>query len=431
MGEEGMNNYQTEIQKLDDLANKLDDLKQNVVERQENKTIEGHPPLWSGEIYDLENFSNELQEWLDEPKLKEVKDITREFQGICNDKRKFQFDDNKSYYISILDILIRGKDVLDNINNDDIKKEGTRAILDQIFQQNDEDDLKIEVNKIEEFWREINDKIIGFNTENDVFIVKVKSDTTQNLIKSLKTGFNSDEISNEHLKIEKAKNSRELVKEIGSNAFFSDYDKNKDIDRIWNISDEIRKKLDSTNVDIGSITEYTERMIFSELLKHIKSRNDALKESKLTKIKERMDDVSEKLTTWSEKINRSIDDDMTRLDSWLSAIENITTKPEKIQEMIVNISGLKQSFNSLKFDNVKDLKTKELYDTFEEYYKLIKDIEDSFKTLLSENARKILDNLTKLKKIRDDLGDNFWEAVKELCDTFPQLKIKMEWGRVE
>lgn len=423
-----MINYQTENQKLDDLGNILNILKNDILEKQTHKMLEEHPPLWSSDISDLENFSNELQEWLNEPKLKELKDIIREFQAICDYKRKFQFDGDKIYYISLLDILIRGKAVLENINYDNIKKEGARALLDIIFQQTD--DLEIEVNAIEEFWKEFSDKIVDYNTGNDDFINKVKSDSSQNLIESLKTGFNIDEIGDEYLQIEKAKNSRELLKKIDSNAFLSEYDEKKDIDMLWNISNEILKKIDSTDVDIVGIPEDTHRKIFHELLNYSHSINDALNESNLTKIKEKIEELSEKLTRWCSKINRFIEDDVKQLDSWLFAIKITLNNPEQNQDITVKISELKQKFNSLRFDNINDLKSKELYDAFEEYYKLTKDIGEFFKVLLSEDARKILDNLSNLDRIKNELGDNFWSAAKEVNDTFPQLKIKMEWHGV-
>jgi len=423
-----MINYETEVQNLDSLASKLNDLKEKL--KQETSKLSSHPPLWNEEIQNLKNFTTELREWLDDPKLKEVKDIIREFQGICDDKRKFQFDENKSYYISILDILTQGKEILSNIDNDDIKKEGARVILDQVFQQNEGEKLKVKIKKIREFWDEFNEKIINFDTEDDIFIKEMKNECIVNLHKSLKTGFNSDEIKNAHLEIGKAKNSRKLLKEIDSNAFLSEYEKNKDIDGIWNISDEIRKKLDSTNINTAGVPKDTKRKIFNELLSYINSRDDELKEENLTKIEAKLDELFGKLKSWGNKVNRFIDDDIKQLNSWLTAIKNSRSNSERIQEMTLKITDLRQKFNPLRFENFKDIRTKELYDIFEEYYALKKDIEDFFKDLLSEDARKVLDNLSNLDKIREEIGDNFWKATKELCNAFPQLKIKMEWRKV-
>lgn len=422
-----MTNYQTKVQKLDDLAIELNSSKERL-KREPPSKLGGHPPLWSGEIPELEEFADELGEWLDEPKLKEVKNIIREFQGLCSDEREFQFDSNKGYYISILDILTQGKDVLKKNDNDDIKKEGTRIILDHVFQQKKGEELKAEINKIEEFLDEFKEKMNNFDTKNDEFTEQVKDDIIKNLIKLLKTDFTKDEVSKGYLKIEKAKKSRELLKEIDSNAFLSEYEKNKDIDRIWNVSDAIRRKLDSTNVDIESLSEDTQRKIFSDLLSYIKNKGDALKEPNLTKVEEKLDNISKELKGWGEKVNGFIDDDITRLDSWFSAVESSKSGSEKIQG--AKIIALKQKFNALKFDNIKYIKSKELYDVFEEYYKLKKDVEDFFKDLLSEDARKILNNLSNLEKLRNEMDDTFWKATKELCDIFPQLKIKMEWGEV-
>jgi hypothetical protein len=420
-----MINYGTEVQNLDSLASELNDLKEKL--KQETSKLSSHPPLWNGEIQNLKNFTTELREWWDEPKLKEVKNIIREFRGICDDNRKFQFDENKSYYISILDILAKGKEILDAINNDIIKKEAARVILDQVFQQNEEEALEVEIKKIREFWDEFNKKIINFDTEDDIFIKEVKNECIE---KSLKTGFNNDEIRNVYQEIEKANNSRKLLKEIDSNVFLSEYEKSEDINGIWNISDEIRRKLDSTNIDIAGVPEDTKRKIFNELLGYINSRDEALNEANLTKVKGKLDDLFEKLKSWGNKVKRFTDDDIKQLDSWLTAIKNSRSNSERIQDKTFKITDLRQKFNSLRFENFKDIRTKEVYGIFEEYYKLKKDIEDFFKDLLSEDARRVLDNLSNLDKIREEIGDNFWKATEELCNAFPQLKIKMEWRKV-
>lgn len=423
-----MINYGAEVQDLNDIASQLNDLKEKL--KEEASELGAHPPLWNGEIMDLRNFITELREWLDEPRLKEAKDIIREFQGICPDNRKFRYGENKGYYISILSILTEGKEIVNAINSDTIKKEAARAILDQVFQQNEEGALEVETKRIREFWDEFNEKIINFDMGNDIFIKKVKNECIKNLHTSLKTSFNSDKIKNVYLEIEKAKKSRKLLKEIDSNAFLGEYERNKDIDEIWNISDEIRKILDSTNIDVADVPEDTRRKIFNELLGHINNRDETLNEVNLTKIKGKLSDLFGKLRSWSNKVNRFIYDDLKQLDSWLAAITNSRSNSKRNQDMAVKITDLRRRFNSLRFEEVKEIRTSELYDTFEEYYKLEKDIENVFEDLLSEDARRVLDNLSNLEKIRDKMGDNFWKATKELCDAFPQLKIRMEWREV-
>ncbi len=425
-----MINYQTEVQNLDILASELNGLKERL--EQEVYKSGTHPPLWNGETQDLKDFIEGLREWIDEPRLKEVKDIIREFQGICDDKRKFQFGKNKNYYISILDVLRQGKEILSNISNENINKEAARVILDQVFQQNGVEELEVEINKIRKFLDEFNEEITNFDTKDDAFIAEVKNDSIKNLIKSLKTGFNSSGVDNACHKIERAKKSRELLKEIDSNAFLNEYEKNKeDINGIWNISGTVRKKLNATDVDIAGIPEDTNRKIFRELLGYKEIRDDALNEADLTEIKREFDDLFEKLKGWGDKVNRFIEGDIEQFDSWLTAIKNSGSDLKRIQGTTVKITDLRQRFNSLKFDEIKEVKTKELYATFEEYYKLKKDINDFFKDLLSEDARKVLDNLSNLEKIRDEMGDNLWKATKELCDAFPQLKIKIEWSEVQ
>jgi len=421
-----MNNYQNEVQKLHDLSSELNNLKEKL-EQEPTSELGGHPPLWSGEIQDLGSFTNELREWLDEPKLKEAKDIIKKFQLICEDKRNFPFDDNKSYFISILDILTQGKDILSNIDNDNIKQEASRAILDRIFQQTEEEELKIEIDKIREFWDGFNDKIGNFDTKDNDFIEEVKNDGIENLIKSLKTGFNGDEINDVYLKMEKAKKLREVLKEIDSRALLSEYKKKKDIDGIWDISNEIRKKLDITNVDVVGIPE--DRKIFVELVNCMNSRNNALQESDLIGIKKKLDNIFGDLKIWGEKVNRFMDMDITQLDTWFIAIGNYKNNSKRIQEITFKITELKRKFASLRFDDVKDSRTKELYDVFEEYYKLRRDVEDIFKDLLSDDAIAILNNLSNLEKLRREKGDTFWIAAKELCDAFSRLKIKLEWGK--
>ena len=140
--------------------------------------------------------------------------------------------------------------------------------------------------------------------------------------------------------------------------------------------------------------------------------------------------ASKKLISWCEKTNGFIEDDVKRLDSWSHAIEITMNNQEKVLDINIKISELKRKFNSLRFDSINDLKSKELYDIFEEYYRITGDVEDFFKSLLSDEARKILDNLSKLDRIKDDLGDNFWPGIKELSDKFPQIKIKMDWRGV-
>ncbi len=420
-----MTNYQTEIQKLNNLLNGLEEK----VNLEPAIGLGVHPPLWSGDIKDLEKFANELQEWLDEPKLKEVKDIIKEFQGICNDKRKFQFDANKGYYISLGKILPYGKNILYEIDNDIIKKRASQAILNEVFQQKGENELKAEINKIKEFWDLFNEKIINFDTKKDSFIENVKNEYSENVIKSLKNGFNNEEITNGYLKMEKARRSRESLKEIDSNVFLGEYEITKDIDSIWNVSEEIRRNLDHTNVNITGIAKGSLRKIFSELLNYIKNRNTALKEKNLSAVKKELEGISENLNKWSVKVNKFIDDDITQLGSWISAIESSKGDLQEIDQMTTEIQVLIQKFDSLKFDEIKQIKTKELYDTFEEYYLLKGKIDDFFRNLLSEDARKILENLTNLQKIKSEMDEKFWVSVEELCNVFPELRIKLDWNR--
>jgi len=135
------------------------------------------------------------------------------------------------------------------------------------------------------------------------------------------------------------------------------------------------------------------------------------------------------LKIWGEKVNRFIDMDITQLDTWFIAIGNYKNNSKRIQEITFKITELKRKFASLRFDDVKDSRTKELYDVFEEYYKLRRDVEDIFKDLLSDDAIAILNNLSNLEKLRREKGDTFWIAAKELCDAFSRLKIKLEWGK--
>lgn len=420
--------YQTEIQNLDNLASGLNGLKERL--KQEVPKSGVHPPRWNRDIQGLKDFRRGLSEWLDEPRLKEVKDIIRKFQGICDDKREFRFGESKRYYISILDVLRQGKEILSDITNDDINKKAVQVILNQVILKNKEE-LEEEINKIKGYWAKFNEKIINFDTKKDAFIEEVKNDSIKDLIKSLKTGktgFNSDEVNNTYQKIEQAKNSRELLKEIDSNAFLSEYEKNKDIDGIWNISDTVRKKLNATDVDIAGIPEDTNRKIFRELLDYKEIRANALNETNLTKINDKLGSLFENLKKWSKKVNRFIKGDIEQFDFWLIAIKNSETSQERIQGLTTKTTGLKQKLGSLRFDDVTEIKTEELYATFEKYYALKKEIKGFFKDLLGEDAREVLDNLSNLEKIRNDMGDKFWQAIKELCDTFPQLKIKMEWS---
>ncbi len=361
--------------------------------------------------------------------MKEVKDIIKEFQGICNDKRKFQFDANKGYYLSLGEILPYSKNILYEIDDDTIRKRASQAILNEVFQQKGETELKTEINKIKEFWDSFNEKIINFDTKKDSFIENVKNEYSENLIKSLKNGFNKEEITNGYLNMEKARRSRESLKEIDSNVFLGEYEINKDIDNIWNVGEEIRRNLDHTNVNIIGIAKGSQRKIFSELINYLKNRNTALKESNLSAVKKELEEISENLNKWSVKINKFIDDDITQLGSWISAIESSKGDLQKIDQMTTEIQVLIQKFDSLKFDEIKQIRTKELDDTFEEYYLLKGKIDDFFRNLLSEDARKILENLTNLQKIKNEMGEKFWVSVEELCNVFPELRIKLDWTR--
>ena len=417
---------------LEEKSKEINDLLINLEELNENIDLEvkGHPPIWNEDISDIKQFIDNLKEWFDKPRLKEIKDIISYLKKSLKDTRDFKIDNFSTYYLEIYDEVIEAKNII-NDSDSKIKGKITSIILDSIILQTTKEELDSLLENIESLIDEINENIFNLDPKESEFLKLIKKEIESEVFKSINEQFGeiTKLISDKTSLFTKASNLLKLAPIISEEILIKEYNKVRNIDEIWGKCDKIRILLDQTEIPTFNMInksdydvllkiktlqndkeEISEMQDLSEIIKKLNSINDKIEEI-IKELRDIYEDITDKLLLWIKILD---DPKFTKKNDLLEECKTIIKNIEKFElEKISNLNDI---------DFMEELK--KLLDKFNELKKIV---ENFLKSNINEDAKKILEDLDNIDKIKKDLGDNFWNAIKELSNSFDNIKIKIEW----
>jgi hypothetical protein len=368
---------------LQDLIVKLERLRS-----ESEKVKEKFPPLWSGNIRELHKFVSDLEKWVRNPQVKRARDLIEELKKQGQDTRSFS-GLAEEYLVNNLDVLEEAVTFVSKIENDLLKANAAKKILNEI---QEEKDIRSLLQAIGNYW-DTSKKFGEIKAEND-FMAAVKEDLTASLIKT--EDFSLAQIITAKSTLERASRAVELLAEspVSIQAYVETYKNLKSVDKVWDFANNIRGFLMISIQSEGEIDGP-----FKGISDYLNERAQCMNENSLEKIHDCLKENSNKINQWKSEVKRAVEEEGRKI----KLLAEFAKLGNNIDQILVDlISGL-EAFN---IDNayLLYLRLQEIKD------KAIKELEDK----TSKNERRIIENMQKADELVDEMGDSFWEAIKSL-----------------
>jgi hypothetical protein len=365
------------------------------------KVKEKFPPIWSGNIKELNKFITDLEKWIKNPQLKRVRDLIENLKQQTKDSRSFT-GLSEEYLISSLDSLESIVTQIAEIENDSLRANAVKKILDTIYEEKDFKDL---LQTIHEYW-------IAFQTfkktkVDNEFADAVKNDLEAPLIEPKE--FSTEQITSALGILEKASRALELLARSGVTiqAYKETYMNSKSVDKVWEYADNIRNLLRRTFQQTKEIGEP-----FKEISDLLGQRTRCISGNSLNEINEKLKENDIKIDQWKKQAQEIFEEEYNKIKT------------------LVEFAELENNVDQLFAHFIANLEALNLDDSYEDYEKLQEIKHRAIKLLegkISEHERNIIENMGKANELVDEMGDVFWEAVKSLRDK-QLIKIKLESG---
>ena len=416
---------------LEQRTEEINKLLTNLKELNEKINLESgsRPPIWNENVSDISQYIENLIEWIDRPKLTEIKKIIYDLKKISKDIRDFNIDNFSSYYLNIYDNIIEVKNIINKINPK-IKEKITLLILDTIIRQIDKSTLNEYILSIENVINKINTEIFGLDDGENKFLNLVKEEIKNDIINSISEDFEEliSLISIKKQTFLKASNLLKLAPRLTEQVLINEYNKTKDIDNLWNKCDNLRTLIDQIKIINLHDLKESRNEIIKKIEDLLNEKEEVFNLNDLSDIIEKLEHLKNKLQEKMNELKNLFNEITLKLHLWSKALNNPKfnsghDKLERCNNLIERIDNLKVDI----IDNLNEIDFKELINNLDEYNKFKVEIEDFFKKNISENAKIILENLNNLDIIKRELGKDFYISIKEITEIFENLKIKLEW----
>lgn len=367
------------------LADRLQGLKDDL-----ETTKGGFPPLWSGSIRELSKFTSDLEEWVKSPKVKEARDLIEELKKQAKDNRSFKglSDD---YLVNSLSNLENSVALLMKIDNDLLKAQVAKKILDKL---QDEADTGSLVLSIENYWNSFRE-FIDIEAE-DEFLKAVKEDLLVSLAKT--DDFSVDRVVEAKAMLQKASMAVQLlaVSGISIQAYIEVYKNSKSVDKVWECADEIRKLLSDTDFQI---TEDISQP-FGEIAAILDRRRESIEKESLNKICEGLKEVKIEVEGWKKRVKTKFEAEYRKTQA-LAGVAKLENKLEGLFERFME--NAEQSFS---VDGI--------YQVYQELQEIKHKAMAALEGKVSGNERKIIENMDEVDELVEEMGSDFWRALKSL-----------------
>ena len=350
------------------------------------------PPIWSGDLADLENFLNELTHWLNDPKMQSVVKAIGDLKQLVNDNRNFN-SVPQTFLTDNYTIMNQIINALDSFESD-FKRYIAQGVLEAIYSQGD-------VERTFTIRYDIAEELQKFKTSKLKYKASemLKDSEISEFLKSQSE--DKKEAKELPRNIQKFTNSMEMLKTslVKEKSFLSEYQNNGSFQEVWNQADKIRNDLNEITFEQNSCA----KELFPELEAMINEGVNSLTSGKnLTNIYFSLHTLRTKIHEWRENFNQEIEDNYNQIQ------KNKAIAVNKENDLESAMQDLKETFEGSK--NLKDL-----CDKFSAYNNLINDIDNILRVKVSDEKQlKLLNNLNNVDGLIREMGDNFWVALKQL-----------------
>jgi bacterioferritin (cytochrome b1) len=363
-------------------------IKLEKLENEIEKVKGQYPPIWSGNIKELGKFIEDLEKWVKNPQIKRARDLIEELKKQGKDTRSFS-SLSEDYLIKNLDALEKVCTLVSKIENDSLKINIAKRVLNEIQEEKYLENLLRTLSEYCDSFK----KFEEMKAENE-FLKVVKEDQIAFLVNV--EDLSLTKIDNAKRTLRKAYGAVELLagSSISIQAYIETYKNLKSVDKVWNLANSIRELL---GVSIQIEKEVGEP--FKEILDYLNERKQCMSKNSLEEIYDCLKRNADKINQWKDKIKKVVEEESNKI----KILAEFAELQNNIEQILEELKGSLEGFNVdkaylfyIKLQEIKD--------------KAIKILEGR----ISENERKIIENMQKADELIDEMGDSFWEGIKSL-----------------
>ncbi|MCL0094290.1 hypothetical protein M1N58_00100 [Dehalococcoidales bacterium] len=353
-------------------------------------TEEQFPPLWSGDVKELGKFATDIEEWVKSPKVKHARQLVEALRKQARDNRSFA-GLAENFLLNVLDELENGVTCVSKIGEEKLRSGAAKKILSALLEQSDIASL---IAAIAEYSTSF-DQLASAAVNNE-FAETVKGDLLDSLAKV--EDFSRDRINKAHDELRKAAEAVNLLQGSGipAQAYVKAYKGSKSVDDVWALAQEIRMLLPNTNI------QATQKLgdPFNEVTAIVSARQESVRRANLAEVGEGLRQVLEKLKSFREKLEGHVRQEYERARR-LVEFAQINDQPVQVYEELVRNIGI-----SLNID--------EIYARYEELEQIKQRAVQALEGRISKQERRIIESMDKVDEIADEMGEDFWKALKSL-----------------
>ncbi len=308
-------------EKLEQCAKKLDEIKPEEMEKYENPQYR----MWSGDIKNIEEFVNRLEEWLEEPRAAEAKKYLLDLKEWAENKEVSLEEIEKDWKFlsnSVDDIKDIHKQI-QSISYASIKKKTANWVLNRIAEK-DIEKARIWAINASKFSNDLK-KLEGKEVKYDL-AEKVKRDAISELLSKV-TSFDEDkskEIAQYNKLVDRADEIVETMpKEITEEVVAKTYriKREEGIEKSLDTISEIIETIKTNLINIEWVIEFTNFKNFEDYSEIWKEKQNAMKKGDLEAISKALSGVIRKANSWKESKIKEINNALSKIERMVQSVE--------------------------------------------------------------------------------------------------------------
>ncbi|PIZ12812.1 MAG: hypothetical protein COY53_08060 [Elusimicrobia bacterium CG_4_10_14_0_8_um_filter_37_32] len=320
-------------ERLNACAKMLEGIKPEEIGKYENPQYH----MWSGEIKDLEGFTERLEEWLNQPPVAEAKRYLLDLKKWAESEEKISLEEIEKDWRFLSDNIEEIKEIhkqIKDIGYESIKKKTSTWVLRRVIEKDISEKAKnwaTNTNKFANGLKQIEDKKMESNLAEEV-----KKDIIRELFKIDSFDKNNKKIiENYHELIDRTENMiKNKPKGISEKAVIKTYDiKKKDmgIEENFSTVSKIIEEIKGHLINLEWVMEFTN---FNDYNRVWREKRDAIKKNDLETISKALDDATQKANCWKNSKKKEMNNALSRIERMEKNVEK-----EELNKKFTSLRG--------------------------------------------------------------------------------------------